>query len=168
MADQLLQFEPGLMIWTIVVFLLTLVVLSKIAWNPLLKALDEREKRIDDALTQAEKAQKEAEEAIAEARADRAAALRKSEEMVQQARAEGEKLRQKLIDEAKAESQKVVEQGLQRIEAEQRAAMDEIRKASADLAIQAAGQLIRVSLDETRQREIVEDFLRRTPETRVQ
>ncbi|MEZ5396359.1 MAG: hypothetical protein R2724_26645 [Bryobacterales bacterium] len=41
--NLLLQFEPGLMIWTVVTFLVTLVVLRKIAWGPLLKALEDRE-----------------------------------------------------------------------------------------------------------------------------
>ena len=55
MAEQLLQFDPGLMIWTIVVFVVTLLVLSKLAWGPLMKALDDREKRIHEALTKAER-----------------------------------------------------------------------------------------------------------------
>ncbi len=166
--NALLQFEPGLMIWTIVTFLVTLLVLRKIAWGPLLKALDDRENRIDEALTKAEKARKEAEEAIAQARQDSAAALRKSDEMVKQAKVEGEKLRQKMIEDAKAESQKVVEDGLKRLQSEQRAALQEMRRETADLAIQAAAKLVRSSLNEEQQREIVDGFLRDLPETRVQ
>jgi F-type H+-transporting ATPase subunit b len=166
--NPLLQFEPGLMIWTVVTFLVTLLVLRKTAWGPLLQALDDREKRIDDALTKAEKARKEAEDAIAQARQDSAAALRKSEEMVKQAKVEADQLRQKMIDEAKAESQKVVENGLKRLESEQRAAMAAMRRETADLAIQAAAKLVRSSLNEQQQREIGEGFLRDLPETRVQ
>lgn len=165
--NPLLQFEPGLMIWTVITFLLTLLVLRKIAWGPLLKALDDREKRIDDALTKAEKARKEAEDAIAQARQDSAAALRKSEEMVKQAKVEAEQLRQKMIEDAKAESQKVVEDGLKRLEGEQRAAMQAMRRETADLAIQAAAKLVRSSLNEQQQREIVDGFLRDLPENRV-
>jgi F-type H+-transporting ATPase subunit b len=166
--NALLQFEPGLMIWTIVTFLLTLLVLRKIAWGPLLRALDDREKRIDDALTKAEKARREAEDAIAQARQDSAAALRKSEEMVKQAKVEAEQLRQRMIEDAKAESQKVVEDGLKRLEGEQRAAMQAMRRETADIAIQAAAKLIKSSLDERQQREIVDRFLHDLPETRVQ
>jgi F-type H+-transporting ATPase subunit b len=166
--NPLLQFEPGLMIWTVITFLATLLVLRKIAWGPLLKALDDREKRIDDALTKAEKARKEAEDAIAQARQDSAAALRKSEEMVKQAKVDAAQLRQKMIDEAKAESQKVVQDGLERLAGEQRAAMQQMRRETADLAIQAAAKLVRSSLSEQQQREIVDGFLRDLPETRVQ
>jgi F-type H+-transporting ATPase subunit b len=166
--NPLLQFEPGLMIWTVVTFLATLLVLRKIAWGPLLRALDDREKRIDDSLSKAEKARRQAEEAIAQAREDSAAALRKSEEMVKQAKVEADQLRRKMIDEAKAESQKVVEEGLERLEREQRAAMQEMRRETADLAIQAAARLVKSSLNEEQQRAIVDGFLRDLPETRVQ
>ncbi len=163
-GNPLLRFEPGLMVWTIVVFVLTLLVLSKIAWKPLLKTLDDREKRIHDALTKAEQAQQAAEDAIAQARADSDKALRKADDLVKEARVEAERLRQRMVDEAKAESQKVVDQGLQRIESEQRAAMVEIRKSAAELAIQAASKLIQTSLTEQQQREIVDRFLDELPD----
>lgn len=164
MAEQLLRFEPGLMIWTVIVFLITLYALSKIAWGPLMKALDEREKRIHDALTKAEQAQRAAEDAIAQARSDSDAALRRADDLVKEARVEAQQLRQKMVDEAKAESQKTVEQGLSRIAAEQRIAMAEIRRTAADLAIRAAARLVKASMSEQQQRQIVEDFLGDLPD----
>lgn len=163
MADQLLQFDPGLMIWTVIVFVLTLVVLSKVAWGPLMKALDDREKRIHDALTKAEQAQRAAEEAISQARNESDIALRKADALVKEARVEAQHLRQKMVDEAKAESQKTVEQGLNRIAAEQRIAMAEIRRTAADLAIRAAARLVKSSMSEQQQRQIVQDFLSDLP-----
>jgi len=165
--NALLQFEPGLMIWTIVVFLITLVVLRKIAWGPLLKSLDEREQRIQDAVSQAEKANAEAAAAIAKAREESTAALRKSEETLKQARLDAQQMREKMIEEAKAESQKVVDQGIKRVETEQRAALQQIRREAAELAVQAAAKLIRSSLNEGEQRRIVEDFLRDVPDSGV-
>lgn len=162
--NALLQFEPGLMIWTIVVFLITLVVLGKIAWGPLLKSLDEREQRINDAVSQAEKANEEAATAIAKAREESAAALRKSEETLKQARLDAQHMREKMIEEAKAESRKVVEQGLKRVEAEQRTALQQVRQEAAALAVQAAAKLIQSSMDETEQRRLVEGFLRELPD----
>lgn len=164
MAEQLLKFDPGLMIWTVIVFVITLVVLSKLAWGPLLKALDDREKRIHEALTKAEQAHLAAEEAIAQAQSNSDAALRKADDLVKEARVEAQQMRQKMIDEAKAESQKTVEQGLARIAAEQRIALVEIRKSAADLAIRAAAQLVKSSMSEPQQRQIVEEFLGDLPE----
>lgn len=164
MAEQLLKFDPGLMIWTVIVFVITLGILSKIAWGPLLKALDDREKRIHDALTKAEQAQLAAEEAIAQAQSNSDAALRKADDLVKEARVEAQQMRQKMIDEAKDESRKTVEQGLARIAAEQRIALVEIRKSAADLAIRAAAQLVKSSMSEQQQRQIVEEFLGDLPD----
>ena len=162
--NALLRFEPGLMVWTVVVFLFTLVVLRKIAWKPLLSALDAREKKIQDALEQAQRAQREAEEAIAENRRRTDEAIRKSEAIFQQARQDAERTRQQLLEEAKSESRRLVEQGMRRLEAEQRAALQEIRQVAADLAIQAAGRLIQSSLTDQQQRELIDQFLREVPD----
>jgi F-type H+-transporting ATPase subunit b len=148
------------MAWTVVTFLVLLAVLRKLAWKPLLEALDSREKRIDDALSKAEKAQREAEQAIAENRKRSDEAMRQAEQLIEQARKDAEQTRQKLVDEARAESQRVVDQGMRRIEAEQRAAMQEMRTIAADLAMQAAAKLIQSSLTEQKQREIVDQFLK--------
>jgi F-type H+-transporting ATPase subunit b len=148
------------MIWTVVTFLVLLFVLRKLAWKPLLEALDSREKRIDDALTKAEKAQREAEQAIAENRKRSDEAMRQAEQLIERARQDAEQTRQKLVEEARAESQRVVDQGMRRIESEQRAAMQEMRGIAADLAIQAAAKLIQSSLTEQKQREIVDQFLK--------
>jgi F-type H+-transporting ATPase subunit b len=148
------------MIWTVLTFLVLLAVLRKLAWKPLLEALDSREKRIDDALLKAEKAQREAEQAIAENRKRSDEAMRQAEQLIEQARKDAELTRQKMIEEARAESRRVVEQDMRRLEAEQRAAMQEMRSIAADLAIRAAGRLIQSSMTEQQQREIVDQFLK--------
>ena len=161
--NPLLRFEPGLMLWTVLTFVVLLFVLRRIAWKPLLEALDAREKRINDALLKAEKAQREAEQAIAENRKRSDEAMRQAEQLIEQARQDAEQTRRKLIEEARAESQRVVDQGMRRLEAEQRAAMQELRAVTADLAIRAAGRLIQSSLTEQQQRELVDQFLKDVP-----
>ena len=165
--SALLRFEPGLMIWTVIIFVVLLIVLRKFAWGPLLAALDEREQNIKEALEQAQKTQRETELVLAENQRRTDEGFKRAEEIVQQARQEAEQMRQRMLEEAKAESRRVTEQGLRRIEAEQRAAMEEIRKMAGDLAIQAAGRLIQVSLNDQQQREIVDKFLAEVPEKRV-
>jgi F-type H+-transporting ATPase subunit b len=157
--NPLLRFEPGLMLWTVLTFLVLLFVLRKIAWKPLLEALDAREKRIEEALEKAQLAQKEAERAIAENKRRSDEAMRQAEQLMEQARLDAERTRQKMVEEARAESQRVVDQGLRRLEAEQRAAMAEVRTIAADLAIRAAARLIQSSLTEQQQHQIVDQFL---------
>ncbi len=162
--SALLKFEPGLMIWTVVTFVFTFVALRLIAWKPILGALDEREGRIKDSLEKAEQAGREAEAAIAENKTRMDAALRKSEELVVAAKQEAEQVRTKMVDEARAESKKIVDQGVRRIEAEQRAAVAEIRKETAALAIQAAERILKKNLDAPEQRRIVDDFFGELPD----
>lgn len=167
-SNALLRFEPGLMIWTVATFVVLLVVLRKIAWGPILAALDEREKKIEQALGQAQKAQEATENMAAENQLRIREAIQKSEEIIQQAREAADRSRQQILDETRAESKRIVDQGLQRLEAEQRAALREIRVMAADLAIRAASRLIQSSLTEEQQRDIVNQFLREIPEERVQ
>ncbi len=166
--NPLLRFEPGLMIWTIITFVVLLLALRKIAWGPILAMLDEREKKIDDALKQAEKARAESANAAEETQQKIAEAVQHAQEIVQRARDEADQSRKQILEDARTESQRVVDQGLQRLEAEQRAALQEIRKTTADLAIQAAGRLIQSSMTEQQQREVVERFLSELPEQPVQ
>ena len=166
--NPLLRFEPGLMIWTVITFAVLLLALRKIAWGPLLAALDEREKKIADALNQAEKSRLESASAAAETQRKIAEAVQHAQEIVQRAREEADQSRQQMLAEARSESQRVVDQGLQRLEAEQRAALNEIRRTTADLAIQAAGRLIQSSMTAEQQREVVERFLNELPEQPVQ
>jgi len=168
MENPLLQFEPGLMIWTLVVFVITLLVLHRIAWKPLLGTLDDREKRIDDALSKSERAQAEAEAAIAQAKQESADAVRRSDEMVKQAKLEGERLREQILEEAKAERQKIVAEGLKQLEVEQRHAFEQIRRETVGIAIQAASKLVESQMDEGQQRKLVDEFLRDLPTERVQ
>jgi len=162
--NALLKFEPGLMIWTVVTFLFTFVTLRFIAWKPILGALDEREGRIKESLEKAQQAQREAEQAIAENRARMDESLRQSEELLVVAKQEAAEVRTKMVDEARSESKKIVDQGLRRIEAEKRAAVAEIRKETAALAIQAAERILKKNLDASEQRRIVDDFLSELPD----
>jgi len=90
--------------------------------------------------------------------------LRQSEELLVVAKQEAAEVRTKMVDEARSESKKIVDQGLRRIEAEKRAAVAEIRKETAALAIQAAERILKKNLDASEQRRIVDDFLGELPD----
>lgn len=165
--NALLKFEPGLMIWTVVTFLLTLVALRLIAWKPILGALDEREGRIRDSLEKAEDAKREAERAIAENKANMEASLRRSQELVVEARQEAERVRAQAREDARQEAQKIMDEGRRQLEAERRAAVAAIRQETAGLAIRAAEQLLRKNLGQDDNRRLVEEFLEQLPRERL-
>ena len=162
-GNALLQFEPGLMIWTAVTFLFTLVALRLIAWKPILAALDEREGRIRESLEKAEQAKTEAERAIAENKANMESALRRSKDLVIEARQEAERVRTEARDEARMEARRILDEGRRQLEVERRSAMAELRREAASLAIRAAEQLLKKNLGQQENRKLVEDFLDQLP-----
>ncbi len=166
-GNALLQFEPGLMIWTVVTFLVTFLALRLIAWKPILAVLDEREGRIRDSLAKAEQAQAESERAIAENKANMQAALRQSQELVAEAKQEAERVREQAREEARAEARKIMEDGRRQLETERRAALADLRQEAAGLAIKAAEQLLRKNLGDEENRQLVRSFLDQLPKPPV-
>ncbi|MCY4187119.1 MAG: F0F1 ATP synthase subunit B [Bryobacterales bacterium] len=158
-GNALLQFEPGLMIWTVVTFLVTFLALRLIAWKPILGVLDEREGRIRDSLAKAEQAQAESERAIAENKANMQASLRQSQALVAEAKQEAERVREQAREEARAEARKIMEDGRRQLETERRAALADLRQEAAGLAIKAAEQLLRKNLGDEENRQLVRSFL---------
>ena len=162
---MLLDPHAGLIIWTIITFLVVLFVLKKFAWPQLLAALDEREKRISDAIAAAEQARQEAEEVLREHRQKLAAADEEARQVVAEARAAGANVRQTIVSQAREESERMLDQARTSIESEKRAAIAELRRETANLAVQAAGALIDANLDDEKNRGLVDDFIARIPES---
>ena len=162
---MLLDPHVGLIIWTIITFLVVLLVLRKFAWPQLLASLDEREKRISDALTAAEQARQEAEEVLREHRQKIAAAEEEARKIVAEARAAGANVRQTIVSQAREEAERMLDQARTSIESEKRAAIAELRRETANLAIQAAGVLIDANLDDEKNRGLVDDLIAKIPES---
>ena len=162
---MLLDPHVGLIIWTIITFLVVLLVLKKFAWPQLLASLDEREKRISDALAAAEQARQEAEEVLREHRQKITAAEEEARKIVAEARAAGANVRQTIVSQAREEAERMLDQARTSIESEKRAAIAELRRETANLAIQAAGALIDANLDDEKNRGLVDDLIAKIPES---
>ncbi|MDE2703622.1 MAG: F0F1 ATP synthase subunit B [Gemmatimonadota bacterium] len=162
---MLLDPHVGLIIWTIITFLVVLFVLKKFAWPHLLAALDEREQRISDAIAAAEQSRQEAEEVLREHRQKLAAADEEARQIVAEAREAGANVRQTIVSQAREEAERMLDQARTSIESEKRAAIAELRRETANLAVQAAGALIDANLDDEKNRGLVDDFIARIPES---
>jgi F-type H+-transporting ATPase subunit b len=154
-----LRFDPGVGIWTIITFLLLLVVLKKLAWKPILESLDEREKTIKLSLDQAQKLQGENARLAEEQRRILDGARTEAAGLVQAAREAAEALRQKVEQAAQAEKARILASAQQEIETHKRAALAELRKTTADLSIQIAEKLIRQNLDDAKNRALVDQLI---------
>jgi F-type H+-transporting ATPase subunit b len=166
-AGGLTQINPGLTLWAAITFLVLLVVLSKFAWGPIVKMLDEREKTIHGAIESAKKERAEAEKLLASQKASLAQATREAAELAKRNQDEVEKLRQELTAKARKEAEELVASARKQIIEEKTKAAAELRGMVADLAIEAAGKLVKASLDDKAQRALVEDYLKQLPAGRA-
>lgn len=154
----------GLIIWTIITFLVVLFVLKATVWKPLLAALDTREKRIADALESAEKAREEGLAALSAHQEKLEEAEEEARQIIAAAREEAEKVHREILDKARAEARQTVEQARRSIEIDKQAALTELRAEVADLAVQAAGALVEANLDDEKNRKLVDDLIEGIPQ----
>ena len=160
MGSQLITPDPGTVIWTVITFFCLAVLLAKFAWKPLLKTLEERERTIRESLEQARKARADAEETLRRNQEILAQARRETALIIEQGKREAEGLRNEILAQARKEAQALVEQGKKQVQFEQKQAIEQLRRQVADLAIQAAERLISRSLDDAKQRELLDDYVR--------
>ena len=162
---MLLDPHLGTILWMIITFVVVLLILKKFAWPQLLASLDEREQRINDAISGAEQARQEAQQLLNEHQQKLAKAEDEARQIIAEAREAGEKVRQDVVGQAKEEAQRAIDQARTSIESEKRAAIAQLRSEMADLAVQAAGALIDANLDDDKNRSLVDDLISRIPES---
>jgi F-type H+-transporting ATPase subunit b len=167
LAAGIMDLRPGLAIWTAITFLLLLVLLSKFAWGPIVRMLDERERTIRQAIEQAKKERAEAERMLAEQTASLTAAQREAAALAQRSKQEVEALRVELTARARKEADELVASARRQIQEEKTKALAELKGQVADLAIEAARRLIQSSLDEKAQRALVEEYIAQLPADRA-
>jgi F-type H+-transporting ATPase subunit b len=141
--NPLVQVDPGLYIWTIITFIVLLVLLRKFAWQPLLKALDDRQKTIARAVDDARQAREQLERAQQDSNKVLAQARVEAEELLNRARVDAEQFRQELKTKAAAEAANIGKEAERTIQREAAKAIDQIRREAVDLSVAIASKLIR-------------------------
>jgi F-type H+-transporting ATPase subunit b len=159
----MLDPNPGLIIWTVVTFVLLLIVLNKFAWKPLLRALHDRESSIRGTLEHAENAKAEAEKILEENRKQLAKAGEEAQKILAEGRALGDKLKQEIVDQANQQSRRMVDQARLEIERDKETAIAQLRGEVASLALLAAGKILNETLDAQKHRALIDDSLSRLP-----
>jgi len=168
LAASFTDVNFALSFWTFVTFALLIVVLGKFAWGPILQMIEAREKTISEAIESAKRERAAAEAASVEMKAalekvreESAQLLRKNQQEVAAAKAE-------LMAAARKESDDLLAAARKTIGEEKRQAMVELRAQAVDIAIEAAGRLVQMNMDEKKQKQLVEEYLSQLPkETRV-
>ena len=139
---MLLQLHPGLMIWTIVTFVVLVIVLRAVAWKPILGMLKLREDKIRGDIENAETNRKETEAALANIKNQLEQARKEANETVAKSRASADKVKDDMIAEAKDEANKIVVKAKADIELEREKTAQALKEQFAELAVLAAGQII--------------------------
>ncbi|MBP1683489.1 MAG: atpF [Ignavibacteriaceae bacterium] len=155
----LLDVNPGLMIWTVITFIILVLILKKVAWKPILTALDKRESDIKESLAQAEKAKDEAKKILEENQANLAKAEEESKKIIEQSRAYAESLKEQLIKDSKDQAKKIVDEASSEIQRKKDAAFEELKGQIAEIAVNAAEKIIRESLDAQKSKQVIDKYL---------
>ncbi len=156
---SLIEINPGLTFWTIVTFAIVFAVLRWKAWGPILSMVQEREKAIQSAIDAAKRERQEAEKILAEQKQAIAEARREAAELIKKNQAEVEVARQDLLAKSRKEAEELFAQAKRQIDDEKNKALADVRGHAVDLALQAAAKLVQSSLDESRQRQLVSEFI---------
>jgi len=158
-SNPLIQVTPGLMIWTIVCFLVALFVLRRFAFGPIQTLIDERRERIRRSLDEADEAREEARKLLEEHRKLIGQARNEAEEILSEARQVGKAMQQRVKDETEADRQRRLEETKRQIEAETRRALEAIRAEVAELSLFAAEKVTRKTLDNKDQRRLIDEAI---------
>jgi F-type H+-transporting ATPase subunit b len=158
-ANALIKVTPGLMIWTIISFLITLFVLKRYAFGPIQKIIDERRERISQAIEEADKARDEARKLLEEHRALIAGARSDAEQILAEARRVADSQRDRVREEVEADRQRRLEDTRRQIEAETQRALQQIRSEVAELTLIAAEKVTGKTLDQSDQRRLIDEAI---------
>ena len=156
-ANPLIQVTPGLMIWTIVCFLITLFVLKRYAFAPIQQAIEERRERIRRSLEEADRAREEASKLLEEHRQLIGRAKTDAEEILAEARRVAEANERRMRNELESDRQRRLEETRKQIEAETRRALEQIRLEVVDLSLIAATKVTGKALDDADHRRLIDE-----------
>jgi F-type H+-transporting ATPase subunit b len=149
----------GLMIWTLLLFAISMYVLAKLAFPRITEALDRRQKSIEDSIDASERMRSEADQLLADYRERLKEARHQADEIIDRARKVAEIHEHEVHDEARSKREQMLEQTRRDIEAETRRAIGEIRREVAELTVMATEKVTRKTLTDDDQRRLVEDAL---------
>ena len=158
-ASPLIEVVPGLMIWTLVCFLITFLVLKKFAFGPIQKTIDERRERIRSSVEEAEHARAEARKLLEEHKQLMAQAKGEAGEILAEARKIADAQQARAREEIETDRQRRLEDTRKQIEAETVRALEQIRAEVADLTLIATAKVTGKVLDRDDHRKLIDDAI---------
>ena len=160
---NLLNPSVGLMFWTLLIFIVLFIILSKFAFPPILGAVEAREKALQDAIEGARADREAAATLLARQQQELEATRAEAQKLIADGRAAGERLRAEMLEQTRVQQQELLERARRDIAAERDIAIAELRREAVDLALAGAGKVIERNLDDAGNRQLIESFLASIP-----
>ena len=158
-SNPLISVTPGLMIWTIVCFLISLWVLKRYAFGPIQQLIEKRQESIQHSVEAADQARDEAQRLLEEHRKLIAEARGQGEAILAEARKTRESMEQRMREETDAERQRRLEETRKEIADETARALRQIRAEVADLTLEAASRVVGRTLDAEQDQQLIEEAI---------
>jgi F-type H+-transporting ATPase subunit b len=158
-----MKAEPTLAIWTLVVFLGLLAVLTKFAWKPLMHALHEREKHLEHVLHETERARNESEMLLSEHRKQMARAADEVRGLLEKARQDAQLTGENIVKAAQTEAESAKQRATRDIGAARDQALAEIWQKTADMAVSVAGRVLSKELTADDHRRLLNSAMAEMP-----
>jgi F-type H+-transporting ATPase subunit b len=155
----MVEVHGGPLLWSMITFLLLLFVLKRVAWGPIISALETRENEIKDALNSAANARADAEKATADYESIKKEAQSEAQTLLSEAKAMKDKMISEAVEEAKVKAEAELSGALEMIDAEKAKAVKEIKTVVVDLSIQAASKLIDKNLDNADNKKFINETI---------
>jgi F-type H+-transporting ATPase subunit b len=155
----LMSLQVNLMFWTLIIFVILYFLLSKFAFGPITKAVEAREKALEDAIEGAKRDRDAAARLLSEHSASIDAARGEAQKLIAEGRVVAEKMRADLIEQTRREQQDMLERARREIDSEKVKAVAELRRQAVDLALAGASKVIEQNLESEKNRKLVENYL---------
>ncbi|HTS19192.1 MAG TPA: F0F1 ATP synthase subunit B [Verrucomicrobiae bacterium] len=159
-GSQIPPTDWGLQIWTLVAFVVLLVLLAKFAFKPIAEALDRRGETIKKSIEEAEKQRADAKKLMDDYQKQLAEARNEAGKIIEEARQLGEKVRKEVVDKSNAEASAAVQRAQEEIQRQKEKGIQEMKDTVAALSVQIASRVIEKELDETSHRQIVDNLIK--------
>lgn len=156
---SLLDVNPGLVVWTLVTFLVVVLVLKKFAWDVILNALDERAETVQNDIKKASELRSEAEALLKDYEARLNSAKDEANAIVAEAKSDALKLKNKLLEETNQEVKAQKDQAVKEIELAKGKALEQLQAQLVDMTISVAGKVLEKQLKSEDYKAFVENEL---------
>jgi F-type H+-transporting ATPase subunit b len=156
---QVFNLATGVSFWTVLIFILLLIVLRKYAYGPILGYAAAREQRIQESLDEAQRNREESARLLEEQRQELVRGRQETQQMIAEGKQSAELIKQDMLAQARTEQEALVERTRADLAREREAMMDSLRREAVDLSLAAAAKLIHERLDADADRKIVREYL---------